>query len=381
MQLKSLCEPMARLRRKDGASSSSRSVSPWLAVLLVLVMLGINFQSTLRLEQMEMADGARKTSLKDTSSRFNSARQISSVAQQPSTPASANPPQKPRVYFPIAPRSEGVVKDLVQPGDYIYYHDPKHPRWDSSPIVIESHKLIFFTIPKVGCTVWKQLFRRMMGSSDWKSQDYDTYQPHNPAVNGLKYLHQYTLEQASEMMTSPQWTRAIMVRDPKMRFLSAFLDKSVSNDHTHIIRKCCPDKSCVEGAQTIPGFLALVKVCDDEHWQGQNLRVDSKYWPYIDYVSHVETAAEDARELLEKIGAWEEFGQSGWGQDGKLAIFESTGVKAAGGHATWSQWKVWQWYTPDSEKLVERHYQEDYVNPLFHFERDTCLTCEKETSL
>jgi hypothetical protein len=38
---------------------------------------------------------------------------------------------------------------------------------NSSPIVIEKYKLIFFTIQKTGCTVWKQLSRRMMGLEDW----------------------------------------------------------------------------------------------------------------------------------------------------------------------------------------------------------------------
>ena len=32
-----------------------------------------------------------------------------------------------------------------------------------NPIVLEEYRLIFFTIPKVACSEWKQLFRRMMG--------------------------------------------------------------------------------------------------------------------------------------------------------------------------------------------------------------------------
>lgn len=116
-------------------------------------------------------------------------------------------------YSEIPKRKPFIQKDFVRAGDYIYYQDEN---WDTSPIVIESHKLLFFTIPKVGCTIWKQLFRRMMNYSDWTSQDYDTHQPHNPEINGLKYLYSYTLEEASIMMTSPDWTRAMMVRDPKL---------------------------------------------------------------------------------------------------------------------------------------------------------------------
>jgi Sulfotransferase family len=112
---------------------------------------------------------------------------------------------------------------LVQQGDSIYVL----PDWDSAPIVMEQYKLVFFTIPKVGCTAWKQLFRRMMGYRDWKNENVHAMQPWNPESNGLKYLYHYDRVTASTMMTSPEWTRAIVVRDPKERFLSAYLDKIV----------------------------------------------------------------------------------------------------------------------------------------------------------
>jgi hypothetical protein len=274
--------------------------------------------------------------------------------------------------------SEGTTKKtfterhlIVRPGDYIYYQQS----WDSSPIVIESHKLIFFSIPKAGCTVWKQLFRRMMGYSDWLSQDGDTMLPHNPRKNGLKYLYDYSTEQASEMMTSPEWTRAMMVREPKQRFLSAFLDKAVSNYHRHIVSNCCPDESCVEDAQTLAGFLKLASVCQDDHWRPQNLRVDYKYWPYIDFVGHVEKSAADARTLLKRIGAWEEYGETGWGKSGSSSIFESKDTSGAGVHATWASMQVWKWYTPQVEAEVVNFYRDDYDNPLFNFTQYECLTC------
>ena len=39
--------------------------------------------------------------------------------------------------------------------------------WDQHPYVIESHKLVFYTIPKVSTTVFKKLFRRMEGYDNW----------------------------------------------------------------------------------------------------------------------------------------------------------------------------------------------------------------------
>ncbi|KAL7547547.1 hypothetical protein ACHAWF_010848, partial [Thalassiosira exigua] len=115
-------------------------------------------------------------------------------------------------------------------------HDVSNPgwNWDRSPVVIESHKLIFFTIPKVGCTVFKQLFRRMMGHENWKTKD-----PHDPRRNGLDYLSEWSFEEAAEIMASLEWTRAVFIRDPKQRFLSAYLDKAVRKEGQYVNRHCC----------------------------------------------------------------------------------------------------------------------------------------------
>jgi Sulfotransferase family len=334
-------------------------------------------------------------------SSVSSVQNDSETFQKSLVSVAAEKKQPPYLYTTIPPRAPGIVADIVKPGDFIYYTQPNvnHSDWDSAPIVLEKYKLVFFTIPKVGCTVWKQLFRRIMGYKDWKSQENG--QPHDPAVNGIRYLSSYSLVQASRFMTDPTWTRAIMVRDPKTRFLSCFLDKAVSNDHVFIQDKCCRQNfACVQKAQNIPGFLNLVKVCNDGHWKRQHDRVDGKYWPYMDYILHVENAANDARKLLQHIGAWEEYGALGWAEvdisssnnvtagDGtrnkrkkSLAIFESKDIQGAGEHATHSEWKHWEWYTPESERDVEAFYRADYENPLFNFSHD-CLTCitENETA-
>ena len=42
-------------------------------------------------------------------------------------------------------RSGAPRADVVKAGDFVFSEG-----WDSSPIVIESHKLVFFTVPKAG---------------------------------------------------------------------------------------------------------------------------------------------------------------------------------------------------------------------------------------
>ena len=44
----------------------------------------------------------------------------------------------------------------------------------------------------------------------------------NPNENKLKTLDEYPLFKAQEMMNSQEWTKAIFVREPKERILSAF---------------------------------------------------------------------------------------------------------------------------------------------------------------
>jgi hypothetical protein len=123
---------------------------------------------------------------------------------------------------------------LVHYGDSIYLKGD----WDGAPIVLEKFKLIFFASAKFACTTWKQLFRRMMDLPDWNTEEYTNLLPWNPELNGLKDMYDYDQKTASEMMTSPNWTRAIFVRDPKDRFLSAYLDKAVNNP-TYMQTKCC----------------------------------------------------------------------------------------------------------------------------------------------
>jgi len=123
---------------------------------------------------------------------------------------------------------------LVQQGDFVYLRGD----WDGSPVVLEDYKLVFFTSAKVGCTVWKQLFRRIVGLKDWKAEATGKLLPWNPELNGLKYLYDYNRETASHMMTSPEYTRAIFVREPKERLVSAYLDKGVTNSY-FMQSKCC----------------------------------------------------------------------------------------------------------------------------------------------
>lgn len=260
--------------------------------------------------------------------------------------------------FPATDQTQG----LVQPLDYIYnIHDP-----DSSPIVIESRKLVFFTVGGAGDVTWKKLFRRMMGYNDWKTKD-----PSDPETNGLKYLAHFNQSEATRIVTSHEYTRAIMVRDPKDRIMNAFTTMVVLNKGEQLRLACCSNNVyCVAHARNFIGFTDLVKECDQSAWRPQGQRMEPKYYNYLNFVGHFETAKQDARRLLEKVGAWDEYGQSGWGADSKETIFESVAdVSGRSKLAVDNTARALKYYTYWLERVVEKFYKYDYDNPVLNLTR------------
>lgn len=236
-----------------------------------------------------------------------------------------------------------------------------------SPIIIPDFKLVFFTIPKVGCTVWKQLFRRMMGLKDWTTHSEETKLPHNPNANGLRYLYDYPIVEANIMMTSPNWTRAMFVRDPKERFISAFLDKGQNKD---FIRKaCCWENSGCENmaARDPEHFLKVARKCKNGHWDPQSNRMmEDKYWPYLNFIGHFDNLHQDARRLLQRIGAWDGLGDRGWGTFRNESIFQP---KSTSGriHATNAHDKLKEYIsTAELEDQLEQYYLNDYYNSILN---------------
>ena len=249
--------------------------------------------------------------------------------------------------------SSGHATVEVELSDRIY--DPTD-LLGASPIVLESHKLVFFPASKVGSTSWLKLFRRMMGYKDWR-----TANPH-VGTAGLVRLKDLDLHQASRIMNSPEYTKAVFVRDPKERFLSVWFDKINQYDES-IQQNCCHEQQdCLEEAQTLSGFVELATTCVDRHWIPQSKLIDNKYLSKLDFIGHSENIASDARQLLEKIGAWKEFGESGWGKHGDESLFESTSAEEySTDKRTGEYWDYFsEIFTPETEAAVESLYAEDY---------------------
>lgn len=170
---------------------------------------------------------------------------------------------------------------------------------------MDSHKLVFFPIAGVGDVTWRCLFRRMMGYADWSDMSRQ--------FEGLRYLSDYNETEATERMTSPDYTRAMFVRDPKVRILSNYLDYVVQDQGEYVRHHCCGGReACVKRMLNFTAFLQVVPTCDEPYWRPQSRRMEPRYYPYLNFIGHYHTIQDDAQVLLERIGAWETYGRSGW---------------------------------------------------------------------
>ncbi|KAL3763082.1 hypothetical protein ACHAW5_010710 [Stephanodiscus triporus] len=248
-------------------------------------------------------------------------------------------------------------------------------KWGVAPIVVKEYKLLFFHQGKVACTEFKKLLRRMMHLDDWRKGSDKGNIPHNPSYNGLKYLYHYPLKTALEMLTDPEWTRAIFVRDPKERFFSAYLDKAKKKDGIYVTHHCCNNlvnnkQSCGKrAARSLLYFTKLAKDhCSwDHHWQPQYRRIDKELWSYVNFVGQFDSLAEDTRRMLERLGhgAWEKFGASGWGEFHNETAFVGSNTAT---HRTSARAKLSQYINETIvDKMLDEFYSQDYMHAPFNF--------------
>ena len=64
----------------------------------------------------------------------------------------------------------------------------------------------------------------------------------NPVTTNLTYLTDVPPKYAERLLLDPEWTKAVFVRDPKERVLSAYLDKAIGGN-PYVKLRCCAQKS------------------------------------------------------------------------------------------------------------------------------------------
>jgi len=248
------------------------------------------------------------------------------------------------------------------------------------PLVIKEYNLIFFLQAKVASTEMVRFFMRLENKTEWCNATI-----HANVKGTMTLLSDYSLDEAQSMMIDPKWKKAMFVRHPKPRILSAFLNRFVVF-RDKFITKTCPQYArlggknvteCIEAVkrEDFSFFLKEITTVNHEnvHWRSIYSTVDEKWWPWIDEIYEMGENSEVFKTFLQSIksnvdgvSAWDRTGKTGWGEnkvdcDGDHAFMEKKDSR----HATDANSKMRQYYTPDLEKFVEQRYADDLNNPYF----------------
>lgn len=255
------------------------------------------------------------------------------------------------------------------------------------PILNEEYKVVFFLVAKAASSEWLRFFIRLSGNPNWCSSSSICI--HDRKENKLTYLSDYSPEEARKIMTSPEWTKAVFVRHPKPRLLSAFLDKAIEKSKKFLKGACRAYKNkgkdmdkCVKNHKDFGFFLNEITttLATNVHWRSIYSRIDEKWWPYINFVGNMETLSDDAQTLLKSIksnitgiSAWDTIGTTGWSSNERRCeeTIDSEGEflsRRDKKHTTKARDKMLQYYTRELEEFVEQQYRDDLNNSYFHFE-------------
>jgi hypothetical protein len=263
----------------------------------------------------------------------------------------------------------------LKPTDLIY-----NGRRNTVPLVIQEYNLIFFLQAKVASTEMVRFFMRLENKTEWCNATI-----HANVKGTMTLLSDYSLDEAQSMMIDPKWKKAMFVRNPKPRILSAFLNRFVVL-RDRFITKTCPQYArlggknvteCIEAVkrEDFSFFLKEITTVNHEnvHWRSIYSTVEEKWWPWIDEIYEMgdnsevfKTFLQSIKSNIDGVSAWDRTGKTGWGEyevdcNGDHAFMEKKDSR----HATDANSKMRQYYTPDLEKFVEQRYADDLNNPYF----------------
>lgn len=196
------------------------------------------------------------------------------------------------------------------------------------------HRVLVSVAHKVAITEWIRLFLRMDGFAEWKTANVH-YLPRLPA-----FCHLGT-DEAQQIITSDDWTKIIVFRDPAERLLSAYLDR------------VGPEK------RSFGEFIDSIEDIDscDMHWVSQwTWNRNSKFFAHYDHCIDLANSYSEARRVLSPTGCWERYCTSGWGLNGKLEFMQDSGD-----HPTFAKTKLNFFYTPELLARVKSLYAQDYA--------------------
>ena len=176
-------------------------------------------------------------------------------------------------------------------------------------------KLAFCGIPKAGITQWLHFLRFTIGAKDYQSIPYCKLDAQQFRFDGLRP------EIQEQVWKNDSWTKAIFLRDPAERLLSAYLDKVQTKEGQ---RKppfgynvsfanfidILSSNDIRHGVNATHGAMTGLSWMSDPHWRPQAWSCGlSENISKFDYIGTLDNAAIHSKALLQQVHMWETFGK------------------------------------------------------------------------
>jgi hypothetical protein len=254
-------------------------------------------------------------------------------------------------------------------------------------------KLAFCGIPKAGITQWLHFLRFTLGAKDYQSIPYCKLDAQQFRFDGL------TPNVQEEIWKDASWTKAIFIRNPAERLLSAYLDKVQTHEgqlnppfgynisfpeFINILSV----KEIRHGVNETHGAMTGLTWYSDPHWRPQAWSCGlSENITKFDYIGSLDQAAFHSKALLQQVGLWDTFGkhyrvtergkQKGYhaavtyppeplkpgeaaaGFQQQVADDRQSGITNRHSQSSWN--KINEYYTPELLKKVKTLYWMDYA--------------------
>jgi len=242
-----------------------------------------------------------------------------------------------------------------------------NPSYSQEHYQVPGRKVAMCLPAKNGCTYWKALFMRMLDNPNWNSPEEDAR--HN--VNKTKLEHTW------HVFDEPDALALMLVRNPVVRVLSAFLDKksNTSGYYKDLLRPYGFDKSGFE--KFVKDIVSNVQAHSaDGHWRRQSDTCGLPEGATWDYYLKVECRALWGPAFFKKydLSKWTD---SGWGSDGQQPFIsagqgapaptEIQGIQhndrwGTHSHRADKMLKVCKWYTEANFLNVVSLYAQDIIS-------------------
>ncbi len=259
----------------------------------------------------------------------------------------------------------------------MFQRDFKFKKRLSNFIYVKNYNFIFCYTPKIACTGFKHAIRALEGLPTITKDIHD-----KDETTGLSYLHLLPEEEAFALLSDPKVLKAVFVRNPYSRILSAFLDKlkrattytTHENRATglHICKQLNIDFSEYHPETfNFEDFIHYLSITDneylDEHFTAQTFRSCFEEGVKFDFIGHFETLEQDIERLEKLIGRPIPF-LSQKQQSEKKVVTNAT-------------CKLEGYYTEELRKKVANRFEKDFVNFSYTFglpkDKETVIVSRK----